>query len=171
MATLLRSGTSSCSLAELLCQKLDGHSRLGAWEARQWCLQLASIYWSYYHTVCFDKADSHYRADRTLLTIQGPIVCPVSIVFHGLPPALVLRLTAQCWSYFSTLNTAYTSYLHLEVYLFTASKVVILYHALPICRDRCQSAPDGRIYFGGDVEHHLQTAWRSRRARRGDRLH
>jgi hypothetical protein len=71
MATLLRSGTSSCSLAELLCQKLDGHSRLGAWEARQWCLQLASIYWSYYHTVCFDKADSHYRADRTFAHYTG----------------------------------------------------------------------------------------------------
>ena len=28
----------------------------------------------YYHTVCFDKADSHYRAGRTLLTIQKPII-------------------------------------------------------------------------------------------------
>jgi hypothetical protein len=57
--------------------------RLGAWKARQQCLQLASIYWSLFANTarfCFDKADGHYRADRTLLTIQGPVVCPVSIV-------------------------------------------------------------------------------------------
>ena len=141
-----------------------------AWEARQRCLQLASIYCS------LSANTTRFALTKLTVTTEQTGLCspyrahrvPRINCLHGLPPALVLRLTAQCWSYFSILNTTYKSHLNLEVYLFTASKVVILYHALPICRDHYQSAPNGGIYFGGDVEHHLQTAWRSRRARRGD---
>jgi hypothetical protein len=172
--TLLRSCTSTCSLAPSFLSKLDGLAGLapapiGVWEARQRYLQLASIYWSLFPITTWFASTK-----PTATTEQTGLCSPYRAhnCLHGLPPAHVLRSTTQCWSHFSILsNTTYKSYLNLEIHPFTASKVVIQYHALPICRDHCQSAPNGGIYFGRDVKLHQQTAWRSRRARRGDCFH
>ena len=165
-------------VAEVLCTKLlvkaRWPGRLGAcahrvWEARQRYLQLASIYWSLFAITTWFALTK-----PTATTEQTGLCSPYRAhnCLHGLPPAHVLRSTTQCWNHFSILsNTTYKSYLNLEIYPFTASKAVIQYHALPICRDHYQSAPNGGIYFGRDVKLHHQTAWRSRRARRGDCFH